>query len=226
MKLKKSRGANLERLRMSFFLMGLCFSGAIVLTAFEWRTHLKDVETLKGEFGRELPPETVDAFIPNKEKAAKPKEQKAVIDILRIVEELESMNEGAKEDLNLDLEGDPELEPIGYIPEEKDEEELPVPESTVPMFPGGMSALGNFLQNNLQYPSRAREYGVKGTVWVTFLVDKKGNVSNIQVVRGIGMGCDKEAMRVVRIMPKWIPGKQRGRPVDVLYKLPIKFHLR
>jgi len=226
MKLKKSRGANLEKLRMSFFLMGLCFSGAIVLTAFEWRTPLKDIETLEGDFGRELPPETVDAFIPKKEKAAKPKQQKAVIDILQIVKELESMNEGAKEDLNSNLEGDPELESIGFIPEEKNEEELPVPESTVPMFPGGMSALGNFLQKNLQYPSRAREYGVKGTVWVTFLVDKKGNVSNIQVVRGIGMGCDQEAMRVVGIMPKWIPGKQRGRPVDVLYKLPIKFHLR
>jgi protein TonB len=142
------------------------------------------------------------------------------------VDEIEKSEEGKSEEPSLDLFSDPDLEQIGFLPEKKEEEELPVPESTVPQFPGGMSALSDFLQANLKYPSRARANGVKGTVWVTFLVDKHGNVSNIQTVRGIGMGCDEEAMRVVSLMPKWIPGKQRGIPVDVLYKLPVRFELR
>jgi protein TonB len=226
MKLKKSRGANLERLRISFFLMGLCFSGAIVLSAFEWRTPLNDVRSLEGSIEYELPPEAVNPFIPKDELKPRPDNQQAVIDVLQIVEEIEGSEEGKNDDPGLDLSVDPDIEQIGFLPEEKDEEELPVPESTVPQFPGGMSALSDFLQANLKYPSRARANGVKGTVWVTFLVDKNGNVSNIQTVRGIGMGCDEEAMRVVSLMPQWIPGKQRGIPVDVLYKLPVRFDLR
>jgi len=226
MKLKKSRGANLERLRISFFLMGLCFAGAIVLSAFEWRKPLKDVRSLEGFIEEELPPETVNAFIPKDDLKPLPSNQKAVIDIFQIVDEFEGSKEGKNEDVNLDLSGDPDLEHIGFLPEKKDEEELPIPESNVPQFPGGMSELGAFLQSNLRYPPEARANGVKGTVWLIFLVDKNGNVSNIQVERGIGMGCDREAMRVVSLMPKWIPGKQRGIPVDVLYKLPIRFELK
>lgn len=226
MKLKKSGGANLERLRITFFLMGLCFSGALVLSAFEWRSPINDTKRLAGSPTIDMPPETVTIHVPKNELKPKPRSQQVIIDILKIVDEIERSKEGKSKEPGLDLSSDPNVESIGYLPEEREEEELPVPESTVPQFPGGMSALGNFLQSNLNYPPRARANGVKGTVWVTFLVDKKGNVTNIQIARGIGMGCDEEAMRVVSLMPKWIPGKQRGIPVDVLYKLPVRFDLK
>jgi len=222
MKLKKSRGANLERLRIFFFLMGLCISGALVLTAFEWRTSKKEISTLGELSDNELPPETTVAVVSKNEKREIHK-QEVVIDVLKLVEELEKSDEGKSDEPKLELSGEPEPISIGFLPEKRDEEELPVPESTVPQFPGGMTALSDFLKNNLEYPARAKSNGVKGTVWVAFLVDKNGNVNNIQVLRGIGMGCDEEAMRVVGLMPKWIPGKQRGRPVDVLYRLPVKF---
>lgn len=226
MKLKKSRGANLEALRISFFLMGLCFSGALVLTAFEWRTPQKTVEQFSLDLeGTDIYVEPAPIYVPPR-KNLQTKSNKPVIDYFDLVNEIEKSIEGEKEEPSLDLSGDPDLEHIGYLPESREEEELPTPKSSAPMFPGGMDALGDFLSEQVSYPSLARNRGVQGTVWVIFLIDKHGNVSNIQVSKGIGMGCDEEAKRVVAAMPTWIPGKQRGIPVDVLYKLPIKFVLQ
>jgi protein TonB len=96
----------------------------------------------------------------------------------------------------------------------------------MPEFPGGESAMNDFLDKNLQYPSMAKEQGIQGKVWIGFIVDKFGNVSNVEVLRGIGGGCDEEAARVVSIMPRWVPGKQSGRPVIVKFRFPINFTLR
>src|SRR5687768_1326154 len=96
----------------------------------------------------------------------------------------------------------------------------------MPEFPGGEAAMNDFLDKNLQYPSMAKEQGIQGKVWIGFIVDKFGNVSNVEVLRGIGGGCDEEAARVVGIMPRWVPGKQSGRPVIVKFRFPINFTLR
>jgi len=96
----------------------------------------------------------------------------------------------------------------------------------MPEFPGGEAAMNEFLDKNLQYPSMAKEQGIQGKVWIGFIVDKFGNVSNVEVLRGIGGGCDEEAARVVGIMPRWVPGKQSGRPVIVKFRFPINFTLR
>jgi protein TonB len=96
----------------------------------------------------------------------------------------------------------------------------------MPEFPGGEAAMNAFLDKNLQYPSMAKEQGIQGKVWIGFIVDKFGNVSNVEVLRGIGGGCDEEAARVVSIMPRWVPGKQSGRPVIVKFRFPINFTLR
>jgi len=96
----------------------------------------------------------------------------------------------------------------------------------MPEFPGGEAALNDFLDKNMQYPSMAKEQGIQGKVWIGFIVDKFGNVSNVEVLRGIGGGCDEEAARVVGIMPRWNPGKQSGRPVIVKFRFPINFTLR
>ncbi len=94
-----------------------------------------------------------------------------------------------------------------------------------PEFPGGEEALRRYLRDNIRYPVVAREAGIQGTVFVTFVVEIDGSVSNVEVLRGIGGGCDEEAVRVVRAMPAWQPGRQRDRPVRVQYRMPITFRL-
>ena len=82
-----------------------------------------------------------------------------------------------------------------------------------------------FIYSNIKYPQLAKETRIEGVVVVQFVVEKDGSITDVKVVRDIGGGCGEEAMRVVKMMPKWIPGKQRGRPVRVLFNLPIRFQL-
>jgi periplasmic protein TonB len=110
------------------------------------------------------------------------------------------------------------------IEQPKEEEVFTVVEEN-PSFPGGETALYEYLGVNIKYPEEAKELGIQGRVFVNFVVEKDGTVSNARVLRGIGGGCDEEAIRVVKAMPKWTPGKQRGIPVRVSYNLPIKFTL-
>lgn len=95
----------------------------------------------------------------------------------------------------------------------------------MPDYPGGDEARVKFLRDNIKYPSIARESGITGTVFLTFVIGRDGRISNIKVLRGIGGGCDEEAVRVVKLMPTWIPGKQAGKAVPVQFNLPIKFTL-
>lgn len=95
-----------------------------------------------------------------------------------------------------------------------------------PGYPGGEEARIAFLQQNIKYPEEAKELGIQGKVFVTFVVEVDGSITAVQVLRGIGGGCDEEAVRVVKSMPKWVPGKQRGVPVRVQFNLPIKFTLQ
>lgn len=96
----------------------------------------------------------------------------------------------------------------------------------MPSFPGGDAKLLEFLYREIKYPSIALDSRIQGLVVVQFIIDEQGRISNPSVTRGIGGGCDEEAMRVVQSMPKWKPGKQRGRAVKVRYNLPIRFQLR
>ena len=95
-----------------------------------------------------------------------------------------------------------------------------------PSFPGGEAALMEYLAKNISYPPMAKESGIQGTVFVTFVVEPNGSVTNVKILRGIGGGCDEEASRVVKNMPGWKAGKQRGKPVRVQFNLPIKFVLQ
>jgi periplasmic protein TonB len=96
----------------------------------------------------------------------------------------------------------------------------------MPEFPGGDQNREKFMNENTKYPQMARESGISGTVYVTFVVNKNGQISDVKVLRGIGGGCDEEAVRVVRAMPAWIPGKQNGKAVPVQFNLPFKFTLQ
>lgn len=96
----------------------------------------------------------------------------------------------------------------------------------MPEFPGGMSELNTFIRQNLRYPVLAQENGISGKVYLQFVIDKYGKVGSIKVVRGIGGGCDEEAIRVISKMPSWKPGKQGGKEVPVSYTIPVNFVLQ
>ena len=96
----------------------------------------------------------------------------------------------------------------------------------MPVFPGGEEELAKFIHDHLRYPQTASEMGVEGRVTVRFVVGRTGEVSDVQVIRGLDAACDKEAIRVVKLLPKWIPGKQSGRNVPVYFTLPIAYKLQ
>ena len=96
---------------------------------------------------------------------------------------------------------------------------------TMPSFRGGEQKLFEFIGNNVVYPQEAKEAGIEGQVFVEFYIEKDGTVTDGKVLKGIGYGCDEEALRVIGLMPKWYPGKQRGKAVRVRYTLPINFKL-
>ena len=114
-------------------------------------------------------------------------------------------------------------EPI--LPEvEKQDPVLWVPE--MPSFPGGVADMQNYLVNHIIYPGEAREISIQGTVYLSFIVEPDGSITSITILRGIGGGCEEEALRVVKNMPNWVPGKQNGHPVRVQLTLPVKFTLK
>ena len=114
-------------------------------------------------------------------------------------------------------------EPI--LPEtEKQTPVLWVPE--MPSFPGGIAEMQNYLVNHIKYPGEAREISIQGTVYLSFIVEPDGSITSITILRGIGGGCEEEALRVVKNMPNWVPGKQNGHTVRVMLTLPVKFTLK
>jgi len=124
-------------------------------------------------------------------------------------------------DAELNLDSAIDLPPPPSEPQEDNEDEIFVVVEQQPELIGGMAAL----QSNIEYPEMARKAGIEGRVFVQFVVDEKGNVNDPKVVRGIGGGCDKEALRAVRSV-KFKPGLQRGKPVKVQFSLPVVFQLR
>lgn len=133
-------------------------------------------------------------------------------------------------DQELDIED--VIESPAYVPaapvikEEPKEPEIFVVVEQMPEFPGGDKALYEFLAKNIKYPAVAKDNGIEGKVYIKFVINEDGSVSQATVARGIGGGCDEEALRVVKDMPKWKPGKQRGKNVKVWYTLPVYFKLQ
>lgn len=105
----------------------------------------------------------------------------------------------------------------------EEEEEVFVVVENDPEFPGGMEAMMKFLADNIVYPQQAKDNHIEGRVFVSFVVEKDGSISNIKVLRDIGGGCGAEVVRVVKLMPKWKPGTQKGKPVRVQFNLPVQF---
>ena len=96
---------------------------------------------------------------------------------------------------------------------------------SMPSFPGGEEELIKYLKDHIRYPASARASRTEGKVYISFIIDRSGNLTNIKLVRGIGSGCDEEALRVLRTMPKWSPGKVKGKEVRVQMSVPVRFAL-
>ncbi|GAB4317698.1 MAG: energy transducer TonB [Bacteroidales bacterium] len=223
--LKKSPKADLENKKIIFVEIGLVIALAAVLLAFEWKSYEKQ-EIELGSLNINVEEEMVEVTVQQNQPPPPPPppQQTTIIEIVENDMEIE-------DDIEIDVEADQETVVEEYVPVEEEEEEeeeqqqiFTVVES-MPQFPGGDAARIKYLQENIVYPTLARESGIQGRVFVTFVVEKDGSVTDVKVLRGIGGGCDEEAVRVIENMPKWIPGKQRGKPVRVQYNMPILFKL-
>jgi protein TonB len=226
MHVKKSKTNNLEKKRGLFFQIGLIVTLSLIFLAFEWttvRTHTMDLNYLsRGEIIEELAEVTTHQKkkIPEMPKPQIIKVIEEVTNETEVDEVLEISMEITDETVNvLDLiiEDDPDEgseEPVIFIVAEQQ-----------PEFPGGLNALYNYLAENLDYPDKAKEVGIQGPVHVSFVVWNDGSIRDVKLLRGIGGGCDEEALRVIRNMPNWSPGKQRTQSVNVQMTIPVIFKL-
>ena len=222
MESKKTDRADLEKIKGTLLIGGIVFAAALVLVAMEYKVY----EQKKSDLGELKVDMIEEEVIPRSRQQPPPPppppKPTTVIDIVEDEEEIEE--ELVIEDMEVDE--DTEIQQIEQVEEDVEEEKIFKIVEDMPQFPGGQQALMKYLAENIKYPAIARDAGIQGTVFVTFVVDENGNVGEVEVLRGIGGGADEEAKRVVRSMPKWKPGKQRGKPVKVQYNLPVRFTLK
>ncbi|WP_448518217.1 energy transducer TonB [Rhodoflexus sp.] len=209
------------------FSIGLAISLGIVLTAFEWKTYDEGKVTSLGSL-QDVAEEVME--IPPTEQKPPPPPKIIAPEIVEVPDE-----EDIKQDLEVDLSVEVNQNTVVQKQEVVKVEAPPVKEEEVeeiftiveegaePI--GGMEAFLKYVSKNLKYPAQARRMGVEGKVFVQFVVDRDGSITDVKVVKGIGAGCDEEAVRVIENAPKWKPGKQRGRPVKQRIVLPISFKL-
>lgn len=221
----KNTNKKLEKLRGIFFQVGLIVAGGLTLVAFEWQTsyiieipegRVPDIEVID-----ELPPITYSSE-PEKPKV-KIIETKFNPDKIEIIDDKVNVTEPT--DLT------PKNPELPFVPDfteptEPVEQKIFTIVEKMPEFEGGDRARLKYLRDNLKYPSIDKAAGIEGTVYLRFLVNKKGKIKDIEILRGVSETIDKEAIRVVKNMPNWKPGEQRGKPVNVSYNFNIKFELR
>jgi len=215
---KKTKRADLERRRLYHFTIGLILSISVVVVAFEWRSPVGiiDIPDEEEEFVL-LPPIPNTVHLPPKPKVLPtvvevPDDEEPDVDIEFIIDI--PINDPIPEIEDFD---EPESEPTDVIH---------VTAEVQPSFPGGVEAFYQYVSKEMNYPRRAINRGVGGKVFVQFVVNKDGSLTDVEVIKGIGAGCDEEAVRVLKNAPRWNPGKQRGKPVRVRMVIPIIFKLQ
>lgn len=223
MEVKKYPHADLTKKTGLFFNIGLCLSLLLVITAFEWRFYdqgnLMDL-ALDNEDLEEI------LDIPVTEQPPPPPPVIQQPEIIEVPDE-EEIEEEIEVNLDVEITEDAVFEDILFddAPAEEEVEEIFQVVEDQPEPIGGMEAFYKYVSKNLDYPAQARRMGIEGRVFVQFVVDKDGTITDVVAIRGIGAGCDEEAVRVIKEAPKWKPGKQRGRAVKVRMVLPITFKL-
>jgi len=216
MQSKKNPEVSLERKKGLFFQIGLVSALVIVFIAFEWKSYEK-VDYNLGQLNlddleEEIIPITQQEVKPPPPPPPPPEVIEIVEDEVEIEEELEIEDTESDEDMIIEI-------------EEEDDDEFFMVVENMPEFPGGDLGLMKYIQRNVKYPPIAKEYNITGKVYVSFIVDKSGAVTNVKIVRGVDKNLDAEALRVVKSLPKYKPGKQRGQAVRVMFTIPINFTL-
>ncbi len=228
MEIKKAPVADLEGKKTTWLLVGYIFVLAIMFVAFEWtrRDKIDNSEILEAPavmFEEEIIPITMQ----EKPVAPMPAEAKTITEVIEIVEddaEIEETIIASTDDMGEVVEIK-DIENVVVAEPEKEEEIFQVVEN-MPEFPGGMAELMKYLQKNIKYPTISQENGVQGRVIVQFVVNRDGSIVDPVVLKSVDPYLDKEALRVVKAMPKWKPGEQRGKPVRVKFTLPVQFRLQ
>lgn len=228
MELKKNPKADLEKRRGLYLEIGLVVILVASLVAFNVKSYDKEE---KVQFERQASEEQEEIIIQTQQDELPPPPPPETPEVTTEFEVVEDDKE-VKNELVVNAEVTEDTKNIEITPvkveEEEEEEETQI--FTVvendPEFPGGMEALYKYLRENIKYPQLARENNITGKVYVTFVVERDGSIANPKVLRDIGGGCGAEAIRVVKAMPKWTPGKQRGKAVRVQFNLPVSFNLR
>lgn len=222
---KKTNRADLDKARPLLFSISLLITMLFVIFAFEIKTY--DEIEVKKELQRTTDFEEIIDVPPTEILPPPPSVQ-----MPRIVEvpDAEEIKEEIKVEFDVEVTNETATQeftiaeqPVKIEEEEPDKIFLVVEQSAEPR--GGMAAFYKFVSENIRYPGQARRMNVEGKVFVEFVVDKDGTLNQLTVVKGIGAGCDEEAVRVVSLSPPWSPGKQRGKPVRQRMVLPIFFKL-
>ena len=226
MQLKKSPKASLEDKKFTYVLMGLVLVLSICYVAFEWtEKEVTKYEVTDTDFFFE---EEIDIQQTSQETPPPPPPPAVQeVEVLNVVEddvEVETIEINTEDDKDVEVVIAP---PVEAPVEEEEEEVIFMVVETMPEFPGGQQALFKYLGENVKYPVIAQENGIQGRVICQFVVNKDGSIVDVIVVRSSGEpSLDKEAVRVINSMPKWKPGKQRGKPVRVKYTVPVNFRLQ
>ena len=226
MQLKKSPKASLEDKKFTYVLIGLVLVLSICYVAFEWtEKEVTKYEVSDTDFFFE---EEIDIQQTTQETPPPPPPPAVQeVEVLNVVED-----DVEVEEIEINTEDDKDVEvviapPVEAPVEEEEEEVIFMVVETMPEFPGGQQVLFKYLGENVKYPVIAQENGIQGRVICQFVVNKDGSIVDVVVVRSSGEpSLDKEALRVINSMPKWKPGKQRGKPVRVKYTVPVNFRLQ
>ena len=228
MEIKKSPKADLENKKMMAVLIGLVMALGIMYIAFEWSQNEITVyeEALQGPV--EIDEEMVEVTFREETPPPPPPPQPETV-LSDIIDIQDNEAEVETTDFNSEDDEDARVEiqaPIAPPEEEEEEQVIHIRVEKMPEFPGGQDALNRFLVRNIKYPLLAQENGIQGRVVCQFVVNSDGSIVDISVVRGVEESLDKEAIRVIKSMPKWTPGRQGGKSVRVKYTLPIRFKLQ
>ena len=227
MDVKKSPKATLEDKKFLFVLMGLVMVLSLIYIAFEWTD--KEVTVYEVIDPDMLAEEEIEIIQTAQELPPPPPPPALeIVEELNIVEDdvvTESVEINTEDDKDKTVTINAPVTSTGPIVEEEDNVVFQVVEK-MPSFPGGDAALFKYLSDNVKYPVIAQENGVQGRVICQFVVNRDGSIVDVEVVRSVDPSLDKEAIRVIKSMPKWSPGQQRGKPVRVKYTLPVNFRLQ
>ncbi len=229
MEVKKSPKADLENRKSTWFLIGYVLILAAIFVAFEWserdREIIIDTGTVEVTFEEEMVPITQQ----EQQVAPPPPQAPSAEEVLQIVDndmDVEETDIATSEDQGEAVQIVGNTGPVVVVEEVVEEETIFQVVEEMPSFPGGEAECMKFLSKNIKYPTIAQENGIQGRVILQFVVNKDGSIVDVTVARSVDPYLDKEAIRVVQMMPKWKPGKQRGKPVRVKYTLPVMFRLQ